>query len=163
MPGKGYDVATRWAGCYMWHECIAGRGSTETGSCLFKYIQDTANGKPLVIMSDTCGGQNRNANVSSMLLHCVKSFDVPVIDQCFYEPGHSFMECDNVHAPFERATKKLEVFDPAGWYARVRMSNKKYSVFEMDQKDFVNVKGLRDKPLKNKKKDTDMDIINWLK
>lgn len=102
-----YDVATRLADCYMWHEGVAGRGSTETGSCIYKYIQGNANGKPLVIMSDTCGGQNRNSNVASLLLYCVKSLDVPVIDQCFYEPGHSFMECDNVHALIERSTKKL--------------------------------------------------------
>lgn len=43
------------------------------------------------------------------------------------------------------------------------MSNKKYTVYEMGPKDFVDVKGLRDRTVKNKKKYTDMDSINWLK
>lgn len=158
-----FDLRTNWAGCYMWHEGVAGRGSTETGSCLYKCLQKYADGKPLVIMSDTCGGQNRNANVASMLLHCVKSLDIPMIDQCFYEPGHSFMECDSVHARIEKATKKLEVFDPAGWYAGVRMSSNKYKVIEMSQEDFVDVKKLKTDMLKNVKIDTGFEGVNWLK
>lgn len=159
-----YNVSDKTAKCYMWHEGIAKRGSIEVGSSLLDYLKIHSNGKPFALMSDTCGGQNRNAFVAAMLLYCVKNFNIPCIDHCFYEPGHSFMECDSVHAAIERFGKKKEIFVPSQWYSTVRSASKhsQYEVKEMAQSDFWHLKDLG-AIIKNVKKDTDGNPFKWLK
>lgn len=135
----------------MWHEGLAGRGSAEVGSCLWNYLKENANGKPFVLMSDTCSGQNRNIFVTALLLHAVRELDIPRIDQCFFEPGHSMMECDSVHSRIETVTKNLEIFDPAGWYGAVKQASRKgkYSVIEVGEQEFYNIDDLRSKIIIN--------------
>lgn len=158
-----YDVASCQAVCYMWHEAVAGRGSNEISSCVFDYLKTHANGKPFVLLSDTCGGQNRNANMASMLLYAVKHLNMPYIDQAFFEPGHSMMECDSVHAHIQRATKNLNIFSPFEWYGAVKvLGNQKYTVEEMGQDRFFNVKKMRQVMIKNRKVDVDNTTVNWL-
>lgn len=156
-----FDEATRNASNYMWHEGFAGRGSNEVASCLFDYLKIAQNGKPVIMMSDTCGGQNRNINVSAFLLYCVQTLDIPVIDHCFFEPGHSMMEVDSVHAQIGKSTKRVEIMDPNGWFTAVDMAGKKYAVIEMDQ--FYDSKDLKAKLITNNKIGCDQTTINWLK
>lgn len=128
-----YDVSSTNAACYMWHEGLAGRVFDEVGSCLWNYLKENANGIPCVLMSDTCSAQNRNIFVTALLLHAVIELNIPSIDQCFVEPGHSMMECDSVHSRIETATENLEIFDPAGWHGAVKQASRKgkYSVIEV--------------------------------
>ena len=44
------------------------------------------------------------------------------------------MEVDNVHAQIERKKTEVDIFDPSGFYATVRLANKinPYKVLEMD-------------------------------
>ncbi|KAJ8940580.1 hypothetical protein NQ314_010658 [Rhamnusium bicolor] len=59
--------------CYSWTELNGKRGSLEIGTCLYKYINQLPNTvSELVLFSDTCSGQNRNQNVSAMLLYMVQ-------------------------------------------------------------------------------------------
>lgn len=90
-----------------------------------------------MLASDTCGGQNRNVNITAMFLYAVQTLDIEIIDHFFFEPGHSQMECDSVHAHIESASKNIEIFDPSGWYTVVRMASKngKYDVHEMAKKN----------------------------
>jgi hypothetical protein len=48
----------------MWAENTAGRGSIEIASCIFKHIGTQLSLNPditsIKMMSDSCGGQNRN-------------------------------------------------------------------------------------------------------
>ncbi|KAJ8927071.1 hypothetical protein NQ314_020507, partial [Rhamnusium bicolor] len=110
-----------------------GRGSCEVASCLFKFMSTVADGKHFAFISDTCRGQNRNSIVSAMCLYAVETLPIPVIDQIFFEPGHSQMECDSVHAHVETVSKDLEIFDPSDWYTAIRMASKKgkYKVTEI--------------------------------
>lgn len=75
--------------------------------------------------SDTCGGQNHDVNFCAMLLYAVDKIDIPVITQHFFEPGHSVMECDSVHAHIEYAAKSVNTYDPSGWYTVVQLASKK--------------------------------------
>lgn len=160
-----YNVGTKEATCFMWHEGMAGRGSDEVASCLYMYFRQHCDGKPFVLMSDTCGGQNRNVNISAMLLYSVQSLDIPKIDHCYFEPGHSMMECDSVHAHIERCSKNINIFDPVGWYTVVRMSSKqsKYTVVEMGREDIFSFKAVSSTLIKNRKVDTEGNNVNWLK
>lgn len=159
-----YNVTTRDAYNFMWHEGEAGRGGAEVSSCLLKLMTRFANGKKFAFMSDTCGGQNRNGLTSSMFLYAVENLDVPEIDHLFFEPGHSQMECDSVHAHIETSSKSIDIFDPSGWFTTVRLASKKgkYHVIEMSQEDIFNVKELQETILKNKKVDTEGNIVRWL-
>jgi len=86
--------------CYLWSKIDGTRGSNEIGTCLFKYLQELPESiEELSMFCDTCGGQNRNQNVTALLQHAVKTIDhLHIIEQKFLEKGHSYMECDSMHA-----------------------------------------------------------------
>lgn len=88
-------------------------------SCLFDYLRKKANGGKICIMSDSCSGQNRNRNVSSMLMYAVQTLNIHTIEHCFFEPGHSYMECDTVHGHITLAAKRKEIFVPNDWYETI--------------------------------------------
>lgn len=96
----------------MWDETIAGRGSQEIASCLYKYLNNLLdNGiNEVIFYSDCCPAQNRNIYVSSMLLYLVRKRQEAgqpiVIHHKFLEPGHTHMEADTIHALIERAKKE---------------------------------------------------------
>ena len=84
--------------CYMWDQTIAGRGSQEIGSCLLRYIDSLPSSvKDVRLWSDSCGGQNRNMQVSAMLMSAAASRGIK-ITQRFLIPGHTHMETDTIHA-----------------------------------------------------------------
>lgn len=159
------NVVDKKAICYMWHEGLANRGSNEVASCLWHFLQAEKINKEVVFFSDTCGGQNRNANVAAFCLHAVKYLDIPVINQMFFEPGHSQMEVDNIHAQIEKKKKNVDIFDPSGWYTLIRSACKKnpYTVYEVNQSDIKCFKTLKKEILKNKNTDTNGNDVNWLK
>ena len=108
-----HDQATNNSQCFLWNETIAGRGSNEIASCLYKYIQSLPiEVTTLNLYSDTCGGQNRNFFVSLMFCHflfevCDDNTGMTTINHKFLEPGHTHLECDVDHAKIERAKKKI--------------------------------------------------------
>lgn len=159
-----YNVASRRAENYVWHEALCGRGASEVASCLFKYMQLNQDGKPFSFMSDTCGGQNRNVIVCAMFLYAVEVFQIPTIDHIFFEPGHSQMECDSVHAHIEKSSRDLEIYDPSGWYTAIRMASKqnKYVVTEISQSDILDFKEFAAKIVKNRKIDCEGNNVRWL-
>lgn len=54
-----YELDTRDAHCFMWHEGEGGRGSSEISTCVYNYLHSLSPEVNHVIMySDTCGGQN---------------------------------------------------------------------------------------------------------
>lgn len=81
---------------YVCNETIAMRGSSEIGNCLLHYIEhhvpSTCN--KLIIFSDNCGGQNKNFNISLLLLCYIHSGRFSLVKDYFLMSGHSFMPCD---------------------------------------------------------------------
>ena len=65
------------AHCYLWSEVDGRRGSNEIGSCLLQYtqyLQSLPNSvQEISMFSDTCGGQNRNQNVTAVLYYAVQT------------------------------------------------------------------------------------------
>lgn len=60
--------------CFTWDETEGKRGSVEIATCIYKYISDKRDNITHVrMMSDNCGGQQKNFNFSCMLLHLVTS------------------------------------------------------------------------------------------
>ena len=160
-----YNAASKRATNYMWHEGVAKRGSIEIASCIYQELNKIADGHPIILFSDACGGQNRNINMCTMFLYAVQTMNIPVIDQCFFEAGHSVMECDSVHANIERAAKNINIYDPSGWFTVVQTASKqrRYEVVEMDQKDFLDFGAMQKERVKNKKVDNNGNRVQWLK
>ena len=162
-----YDVATKDATLYMWHEAVAGRGSNEIASCVYNYLCNLPSNVNAVSMySDTCGGQNRNANFSAMCLYAVAHLpNLHAIHHKYMESGHSQMEIDSVHSVTERTKKTNPVYVPSQWYATARTARRcrPYNVHEMQANDFMNFKNVSMKAIKNRSKDTNENVVNWLK
>lgn len=132
---------------------------------MFKYLSSLSDTEHVVLYSDTCGGQNRNAGFSAMCLHAVKKLSISVIDHKFMEPGHSQMECDSVHATIETARKNVPVYSPDGYYTLVSMARKTmpYKVIELSHSDFLKFKSFSSHMVQNKTKDAEGETVCWQK
>jgi len=89
-----YDLKTHNVKCYWWNESEGDLQASTYASCLLNYIEEEhSDDLPLIIYSDGCTCQNRNAVLSNALLSvAVKSGRV--IIQKYLEKGHTQMECD---------------------------------------------------------------------
>ena len=60
--------------------------------------------KEITLYSDTYGGQNRNKHIVAAFLYVInKENNIQTIYHNFFEPGHSQMESDSIHAQVENA------------------------------------------------------------
>lgn len=67
-----------------------------------KYLD--VNDKPIIIYSDGCTYQNRNAIMANALLSLSKDYHMTII-QKYLVKGHTQMECDSVHATIVSQSK----------------------------------------------------------
>lgn len=136
--GKGF--------MFMWSENVAGRGSDEIASCIWKYIKlckPTA--KRLVIYSDNCGGQNKNWNLMALWRQLVLDGVYESIEHRFLVPGHTRLPCDRDFALIENEKKRVvQVYSPEHWYKIVADANKKnpFIVTVMKNEDFFSFEQL---------------------
>ncbi|KAE9544349.1 hypothetical protein AGLY_001528 [Aphis glycines] len=146
---------------------------SEIGSCLLKWIQtlptEVTN---ITLYSDSCGGQNRNHNIMALMIYIIQTTNIIQIEHKFMESGHSMMEVDSMHSAIENAKRNVPIYGAQDWLTifqvarSTRNRNKSkppYEVKEMQYKDFMNLQKLSSLFLKNKKVDTDGNIMNWLK
>ncbi|KAK3919759.1 Treslin [Frankliniella fusca] len=138
---------------HMWNETDAGRGANEIASCLSHFIacDVPAEVKKLTLWSDTCSGQNKNSIVCAALISAVSEHpSLDVIDHKFLVPGHTHMECDQVHAVIERKKKStaVELHHPSNMYnfiKTVEYKKEALTVVEMKNhfKDFASLLKLK--------------------
>ena len=104
-----HDIVDDSAKMYVWDESVASRGATEIGSCLFRYIQQkvTSGAHTITMFSDSCGGQNRNFKIASLMSYLAEEMKV-VITLHFMQSGHSFLPNDADFGVIEKE-KKLHV------------------------------------------------------
>lgn len=165
QPHKAY--------CFAWSELNGKRGSSEIGTCLYKWFEGmNPEVKHITIFSDTCGGQNRNQNIVALLLYLVQKTSIDVIEHKFLESGHSYMEVDSMHSAIEKEKKYQPVYVVNDWLsifkkARSRRNrNKTYGPYitkELKFNEFLDLKDLSKNLLKNKLFDCDNERVNWLK
>ena len=101
-----HDGGTGEHYAYMWHEGVAARGSTETGSCLLRHVSTmSTSATHLILYSNSCGWQNRNIYLLCLFLHIVGNPNLPfdVIDHKFMVPGHSYLPNDRDFGTIEQA------------------------------------------------------------
>ena len=165
-----YSLGDRKGICYLWDESQGERGSSEIGSCLLMYISrlsgHTSAIKEITFYSDSCGGQNRNQFVSSALLYAINvNSKIEIINQKFFERGHSEMEADSMHSAIEQAKKCTSIFVPSQWATVITMARKRdpYIVIPLKYDQFKDLKKLRRDQCNNMKVDVNGKSVNWLK
>lgn len=155
--------------CFVWDETNGKKGSNEIGSCLLKYIffnlPDSVT--HLTAFSDTCGGQNRNQFVCTALLFAVnKKTNLDLIDLKFMESGHSYLECDSMHATIERKSKHKNIYTTREWallISTARLNPRPYQVNVMSYNDFYDLKDLVGRTVKNVSTTVTNQKVNWIK
>lgn len=133
---------------YFWDEATAKRGSDEITSCLKKYFDtNDIKGDTLYLVSDNCGGQNKNWTVVGFwlyLLFVTKRFKK--IIHIFPQVGHTMLPSDRDFALVEKcARKRAAIYSPDEWAEVLKNSQKKnpFVVTRMQREDFYNMSEIR--------------------
>lgn len=133
-----YDLATKKVVCYWYNEIQADGQASTYASFLLDYLEDSflndGDKKPIILYSDGCTAQNRNAILANALLYLSEKHNVK-ITQKFLEKGHTQMECDSVHSTIERRLKNREIYLPSD-YLRVTREARSSSPYIAKEKDF---------------------------
>ncbi len=129
---------------YVWDEANGGVGANEFSSCIADYISklpDTVS--HVVLISDGCCGQNRNAVLASCLRDISLSRNI-VIEQLILERGHTMMEADSVHAVLEKKFKNHSIYTPTDYVCLMRNARleQPYEVEHLDYRFFKKYDGL---------------------
>lgn len=163
-----YEVATKQGHCFFWPEYEGNRGANEVATCIQKFIKSVPpEVTHLVLYSDCCPGQNRNSIVATMFLSTIISpeCNIDTIDYKFLESGHTYMECDSMHATIENASETSKICLPNDWENVITLArkNKPYKLNVMDHSDFVDFKQYRVGFLPTILKSTDGTQLQWAK
>lgn len=161
-----FDLASKQGYCYMWHECIAKRGSSEIASSLLLFLkQNIEKGtKEFSFYSDSCPGQNKNKYLFAFYNYVVQKYNIK-IKHTFLEKGHTQNEGDSIHSVIERASRNIPIYTPDQWYTLVRTCKKinPYMVIELCQENIFDMKDLSRKTSINWKKNDENKNIQWNK
>jgi len=142
-----HNLKEHTANLYVWNEATAKRGSSEIGSCLIHYInnylQDCIN--KIVIFSDNCSGQNKNINLSLLLLRFVQSGRFSLIKQYFLMSGHSFLPCDQDFGNIETAFEGKQIYTTPHYISLMKEARRTnpFTVIEMGANCFVDLEPLQ--------------------
>ena len=109
----------------LWHEAISGRSASDIASTYWNFFLEVNCNEPIVLWLDNCSAQNKNWTLFSMLVKAVNHFEFESITLKFFEPGHTFMAADSVHAAIEKQMKKVQkINDFSDFIAVVEKSNR---------------------------------------
>lgn len=101
-----YNLSNKKVKCYLWDETQSKRGANDIAFCVYDFIMSHSEIKSVRMMSDGCGGQQKNSKFASMCMQLlINHQSLKVIDHRFFETGHSEMECDSIHFKVERKAK----------------------------------------------------------
>lgn len=156
---------------YFWDESVASRGSQEISSCLKKHIENFVpkDTEKIILISDACGGQNRNIKTTLCLKKILNSWpydQLKLVEQRFFVSGHSYNSCDRCFGVIEKQKRSTEmIYIPQHWINIIKQSKKnepKFVVIEMKREDFFSCKQL-ELNTTNRKKSLNKDKVEWLK
>lgn len=130
-----YDLKTKDVICYWFDETDTDLQASTFASLLVdflkrKYLGNINEEKPIIIFSDGCTYQNRNATLANALLALSSQYNVTII-QKFLVKGHTNMECDSVHATIEKKLKNKTISIPNDYHRitmEARVNPKPYEV-----------------------------------
>ncbi|XP_050507268.1 uncharacterized protein LOC126884950 [Diabrotica virgifera virgifera] len=135
-----FNVNTHHVRCYWFTETEADLSANTFETCITDYLLDLCPVNiPIIIWSDGCTYQNRNATLSNALL----SFSVEnnvIIYQKYLERGHTQMEADSVHAQIEKTVKYKSIYLPSD-YIRLTKESRKQTPYQTKEVtyDFIKI------------------------
>lgn len=136
-----YNLKTRHTTCFLWNETEGELVASVFATCLRKYLEKNfLDALPIIIFSDGCTYQNRNAVLSNSLLE-LSMRTKKLIIQKYLEKGHTQMEVDSVHATIQRCLKGKPIYLPSDYAeicAQARVFPGPYEVIEMNHSDFLD-------------------------
>ena len=116
-----YNLSTNEVVCYVWHEGEGELNGNIFASCVVDYlVNEVGCTKDIVLYSDGCANQNRNATLSNALITLAKNKGVAITHN-YLEKGHTQMECDSVHSAIERKKKNRDIFVPAQYLSLIHI------------------------------------------
>lgn len=149
-----------YAQFFTWTENVACRGSNEVASSLLTLIEFDDSLRSidhLIIWSDSCSGQNKNATMLFLYQYLILKGYFKVIEHKFPEVGHSYLDSDRDFGRIEINLRKHEtIFLPDQYRDIIQNSGRNNHVTDMTS-HFRNFKDLPKKlKLINRKK----NIVN---
>lgn len=120
-----YNLATKEVMCYWFDESNCTLEASAFASCIIDHLEMVMNQKllPIILYSDGCCAQNRNATLSNALLRLSIEKNI-VITQKYLEKGHTHMECDSVHSAIECKLKRKEIYLPKQYVSITKTARK---------------------------------------
>ena len=127
-----YNLGTNKVKCYWFDETTTDLKASIYASFFVDYLNKIIDESPkdVIIFTDGCTSQNRNAIVSNALLQLAMQKKVVII-QKFLEKGHTQMEVDSVHSVIERKLKHLEIFLPSQYSLVTKEARSNPSPYEV--------------------------------
>jgi len=121
---------------YVWHEGNGGVTCNEFISCIIDYISKCCEQHKFthfVLISDSCGYQNRNKVLSSALAQLAAEKKVAT-EQLYLDTGHTMMEADSVQATLDQLFKTTEIYAPSDYLVHMRQARPghRYNVTSVD-------------------------------
>lgn len=114
---------------YTWTENQSGRGANEISSAVHHYLTSVikwdsndphvANVTKIRLVSDGCGGQNKNNIVLGMAMGWLVNApkQINTVEMLFPVRGHSFLPCDRLFGRIEKELKsKDSILNPKGFH-----------------------------------------------
>jgi hypothetical protein len=140
-----HDDVTGIGYMYIWSEDVASQGPQEISSCLKERFERNLpnKAKEVTLYSESCGGQNRNIEMSVMLSKILQSHpSLEVINQRFLIPGHNFSTCDQDFGIIEKEKRyHKNIYVSNDWIEVIQASKKKapkFVVTKMDSSKFFS-------------------------
>lgn len=144
-----YNLKTKEVHCYVWNESEGGLTANEFTSIICDFILKQCplpgNIESIILYSDGCTYQNRNAILSNGLVNLAKLMNI-TIEQKFLEKGHTQMEADSVHSQIERQVRNKIINVPADYVPMIEKARTKpnpYLVSYLDHTFFKNYESLK--------------------
>lgn len=133
-----FNLTTRQATCYLWDETQADLVGSVFATCLVDYMEKHFKDDiPVIIYSDGCTSQNRNAIMSNALLHFSARTN-KVIFQKYLEKGHTQMEVDSVHSKIETNIHGRPIYLPSDYTEICRTARKAHGGYDVKVMTFEN-------------------------
>lgn len=142
-----YDASSHDAVNYWFNETEADLSANTFASCIVDYLtENTDSSKPIIIWSDGCTYQNRNAIFANALLAFAQEKNV-VVEQKFLLKGHTQMEVDTVHAVIKNQLDDVKIYLPSDYMRETEKARKKPRPYRAKEFDFNFIKNYSDKDL----------------
>lgn len=145
-----FNIKTKDGYCFIWHESAGGVSANDYSSIICQFLENSVipsitAGQKIILFSDGCTSQNRNAVLANSLLN-LSMIHNTIIEQKYLEKGHTQMEADSMHATIERKLHNRVINVPADYVGiclHAREKPRPYTVKYLDYKYFKKYDGIK--------------------